>query len=134
MLISRPTTTISTPTTARMIAYSSQMPTIVFQRSAMGAGLRVRELGAGVGAIGLGTGSHGRRRAADRIGHVVILDRIGEGAFGALSDRTEFAPGDRPDLVDMGEDRVDFDQTLAQLAQRIVRQLVAERIRAGGAE
>src|SRR5579859_46016 len=107
MLPSRPATTTSTPRTMRMIAYSFQMPRIRFQRSAMGAGLR-----AGVGAIGLGTGSHGRRRAADRIGHVVILDRIGEGLAGALAHATELAPGDRADLVDMGEDRVDRDQAL----------------------
>src|SRR6202044_1683009 len=106
---SSPTTTTSTPTTMRRMAQSCQMPTIRFQISAMGAGLR-----AGVGAIGFGTGGPGRRRTADRIGHVVVLDRIGESLPSPLPGGSECAPGGRGHIVDMGEDRIDRDQALAQ--------------------
>src|SRR5215469_1584142 len=69
--------------------------------------------------IDLATPSHRRTGAADRIGLVEILDRIGEwcGIYGA--GFAEGLPSRARDSVSCAKDRMRLPHTLAQFAERV---------------
>src|SRR5579864_8879214 len=72
---------------------------------------------------------HGRRSAADRVGAVIIGDRIGERLAFDAAVLAELAPGRARRFVGPAEDAVDFGQAAAHGAQIVVGQLAAEYLR-----
>ena len=77
----------------------------------------------------LGALRHGARRAADGIGHVVVLHWIVESAGGNRARRAESCPLRRLRLIDLSEDRVHFREARTHLLERVIRQCLAEHFR-----
>src|SRR5579883_2133143 len=114
----RGTTTASTSST--VIAVGTPYPD---QKLAMGARLVPRA------SQQLGCASrHGLRAAADRVGHVVVPDRIGESSPVERAGGAEIPPGGgrhRPELREGGMRR---GETGLHLLEGVVGQLAAERL------